>query len=110
MRRISSEQAASRREAPNLPDVVAARKRNRPIENRWIGQPITKPEPDIVMFARAQGAVRIGPVRKREELLPALTDAMSSVLRGETVVVDVRAAPGYTPSTVAALTRDGKEA
>jgi len=83
-----------------------ARTRRRPIENRWIGQRIADPEPDIVMLARAQGAIGIGPVRKREELRPALQDAMAAVTAGETVVVDVHVAPGYTPSTVAALTQD----
>ena len=79
-----------------------ARKRDRPIENRWIGQRLADPEPDIVMFARAQGAVGLGPVRKSVELLPALRLAVSQVLAGRTVVVDVHIAPGYTPNPVAA--------
>jgi thiamine pyrophosphate-dependent acetolactate synthase large subunit-like protein len=83
-----------------------ARTRKRPIENRWIGQRIADPEPDIVMLARAQGAIGIGPVRRREDLQPALSDAVTAVMGGETVVVDVHVAPGYTPSTVAALTQD----
>jgi hypothetical protein len=45
-------------------------------------------------------------VRKREDLQPALSDAVTAVMGGETVVVDVHLAPGYTPSTVAALTQD----
>jgi thiamine pyrophosphate-dependent acetolactate synthase large subunit-like protein len=83
-----------------------ARTRNRPVENRWIGQRLADPAPDIVMLARAQGAVGIGPVRKREDLKPALLEAMQAVIAGETVVVDVHVAPGYTPSTVAALTQE----
>jgi thiamine pyrophosphate-dependent acetolactate synthase large subunit-like protein len=83
-----------------------ARTRNRPVENRWIGQRLADPEPDIVMLARAQGAVGIGPVRKRDDLKPALLEAMRAVIAGETVVVDVQVAPGYTPSTVAALTQE----
>lgn len=84
-----------------------ARKRNRPVENRWIGQRIADPEPDISMFARAQGAIAIGPVRAKENLAPMLKEAVEAVFAGETVVVDVHVAPGYAPSTVAALTQDG---
>ena len=83
-----------------------ARTRNRPVENRWIGQRLTDPEPDIVMLARAQGAIGIGPVRKRQDLKPALLEAMMALKAGETVVVDVHVAPGYTPSTVSALTQE----
>jgi thiamine pyrophosphate-dependent acetolactate synthase large subunit-like protein len=82
-----------------------ARKRNRPIENRWIGQRIADPEPDVVLFARAQGAVGIGPLCDRDQLASGLQEAIASVQQGNTVVVDVRVVPGYTPSTIAALTQ-----
>ena len=39
-----------------------ARMRNRPVENRWIGQRIADPEVDIAQLARAQGAQGFGPV------------------------------------------------
>lgn len=78
--------------------------RGRPVENRWIGQRIADPEPDIVMFARAQGATAFGPVRSHDELAKTLAQAVAAVKAGETVVVDVHVAPGYAPSTVAALT------
>ena len=78
--------------------------RNRPVENRWIGQRIADPEPDVVMFARAQGATAFGPVKNHDELARTLADAIEAVKAGETVVVDVHVAPGYAPSTVAALT------
>jgi thiamine pyrophosphate-dependent acetolactate synthase large subunit-like protein len=81
-----------------------ARKRRRPVENRWIGQRIADPEPDIVMLARAQGAVAFDPVTSREKLKSTFDEAVEAVLAGETVVVDVHVAPGYAPSTVAALT------
>jgi thiamine pyrophosphate-dependent acetolactate synthase large subunit-like protein len=76
--------------------------RGRPVENRWIGQRIADPEPDIVMFARAQGATAFGPVRGHDELASTLAEAIEAVRAGETVVVHV--APGYSPTTVAALT------
>ena len=78
--------------------------RGRPAENRWIGQRIADPEPDIIMFARAQGAGAFGPVRSHDELEKTLAEAVAAVKAGETVVVDVHVAPGYAPSTVAALT------
>jgi len=78
--------------------------RGRPVENRWIGQRIADPEPDIVMFARAQGATAFGPVRGHDELASTLAEAIEAVRAGETVVVDVHVAPGYSPTTVAALT------
>lgn len=86
-----------------------AKTRKRPVENRWIGQRIADPEPDILMFARAQGATAIGPVRNRSELMPAVKDALAAVKRGETVVIDVHVAPGYTPSTIAALAETDKQ-
>ena len=39
-----------------------ARMRNRPVENRWVGQRISEPDIDIAAMARAQGAKGIGPV------------------------------------------------
>ena len=39
-----------------------ARMRNRPVENRWVGQRISEPDIDIAAIARAQGAQGFGPV------------------------------------------------
>lgn len=50
-------------------------------------------------------AVALGPARRYDELL-----AVACVLEGAEVVVDVHVAPGYAPSTVAALAPDGKAA
>lgn len=86
-----------------------ARTRKRPVENRWIGQRISDPEPDILMFAGAQGATAVGPVRDRSELKSAIKEAMAAVESGKTVVLDVHVAAGYTPSTVAALTQTDKQ-
>ncbi len=43
-----------------------ARMRNRPVENRWIGQRISEPDIDIAAMGRAQGAEGFGPVHKIE--------------------------------------------
>ena len=42
--------------------------RNRPVDNKWIGQKMLDPEIDLAALARAQGARGFGPVAKSEEL------------------------------------------
>lgn len=83
-----------------------AKERSRPVENRWIGQRIGDPEPDLAMIARGQGLVGIGPVDKPEDLAGALAEAVAAVAAGQAVVVDVRVTPGYSPAMSSALTRD----
>lgn len=82
-----------------------AKLRNRPVENKWIGQRMIDPGIDIASIGRAQGAVGIGPVERQEDLLPALQEAVSALRDGKVVVVDVRIMTGYSPSMAAALTR-----
>ena len=84
-----------------------ARMRNRPVENRWVGQRISEPDIDIAMIARAQGAVGFGPVTTAAELDEVFKQAIASVDAGNVVVVDVRVEPGYTAATTAAMTRKG---
>jgi thiamine pyrophosphate-dependent acetolactate synthase large subunit-like protein len=79
--------------------------RGRPVENRWIGQRIGEPEIDLAGLARAQGCRGIGPVGERATLVEILAGAIAGVERGETVVVDVRVAPGYDADTAAALVK-----
>ena len=47
-----------------------ARARNRPVENKWIGQRMSDPEVDLAAMGRAQGAVGFGPITK-----PAISPA-----------------------------------
>lgn len=82
-----------------------ARMRNRPVENRWIGQRMSDPEIDLASMARAQGAVAFGPVTDEKELAAALKDAIAAVEAGELAVLDVRVEPGYAPATTAVMTR-----
>ncbi|MBV9826164.1 MAG: thiamine pyrophosphate-binding protein [Alphaproteobacteria bacterium] len=84
-----------------------ARQRNRPVANRWIGQRIADPEPDLGMLARAQGAEGFGPIRRPEELVTALRNAIRCVDAGGVAVVDVRVEAGYAPVDNAAVTRGG---
>ena len=84
-----------------------ARMRNRPVENKWIGQRMSEPEVDLAAMGRAQGAVGFGPITKPAELAPALEQAIAAVDAGGVAVVDVRVEPGYTPIMTAAMTRAG---
>ena len=82
-----------------------ARMRNRPIENRWVGQRISEPDIDLASMARAQGAQGFGPVTAIADLMPTFAKAISAVEAGAIAVVDVRVEPGYTAATTAAMTR-----
>jgi len=69
--------------------------RNRPVDNKWIGQKMLDPEIDMAGLARAQGARGFGPIVRHEELATALAHAVAAVENGEVAVVDVRIEPGY---------------
>jgi thiamine pyrophosphate-dependent acetolactate synthase large subunit-like protein len=82
-----------------------ARARNRPVENRWIGQRIDDPDIDLARMAQAQGAAGFGPVQRVDDMADVFDEAIRAVERGAVAVVDVRVAPGYAPSATAALLR-----
>ena len=84
-----------------------ARARNRPVENKWIGQRMSEPEVDLAAMGRAQGAVGFGPVLKPTDLAGVLQKAIAEVDAGNVAVVDVRVEPGYTAVMTAAMTRAG---
>jgi len=72
-----------------------ARQRSRPVANRWIGQRIADPEPDLATLARGQGATGFGPARRADELARTLRQAIDCVEAGGVALVDVRVEPGY---------------
>ncbi len=74
-----------------------ARMRNRPVENKWIGQRMDDPELDLATIARGQGAIGFGPVKDAAELEGVFRDALKELEAGKVVVVDVRVLPGYAP-------------
>ena len=84
-----------------------ARTRNRPVENKWIGQRMSEPEVDLAAMGRAQGAVGFGPITKTADLATALEKAIAEVDAGRVAVVDVRVEPGYTAVMTQAMTRAG---
>ncbi|MCF8477388.1 MAG: thiamine pyrophosphate-binding protein [Pseudolabrys sp.] len=87
-----------------------ARARNRPVENRWIGQRISEPDIDLAGMARAQGAHGFGPVEKIADLASVFAQAIAAVEAGGVAVVGVRVVPGYTAATTAQMTSAGKNA
>ncbi len=81
-----------------------ARMRNRPIENRWIGQRISDPDIDLASMARAQGATAFGPVSAIPDLIAVFEKAIAAVEAGAVAVVDVRVEPGYAAAMTALMT------
>ena len=82
--------------------------RNRPVENKWIGQRISDPDIDMAQMARAQGAQGFGPAQNAGELEKALKEAIAVVEAGGVAVVDARILPSYSPATAAAMARGNK--
>ena len=72
-----------------------AKQRGRNPENRWIGQQIDKPAPDIARLAEAQGVDGIGPITAAADLPAALGRAVACVRAGRPCVVDVHIDPGH---------------
>jgi thiamine pyrophosphate-dependent acetolactate synthase large subunit-like protein len=72
-----------------------ARHRGRSPANRWIGQSIDHPAPDIAKLAEAQGVMGIGPLRRAEELQDAMRRAIECVRAGKPCLVDVHIDPGH---------------
>jgi thiamine pyrophosphate-dependent acetolactate synthase large subunit-like protein len=83
-----------------------ARMRERPVENKWIGQRIADPDLDLAAIGRAQGAQGWGPIETPDALGIALEQAVRAVDDGAVAVVDVRVQGGYTPALTAALTQN----
>src|SRR5712691_7740367 len=82
-----------------------ARIRNRPPENRWIGQRISDPDIDCSALGRAQGAVGFPPVTSTHDLVPIFEKAIAAVEHGRVAVVDVRVEPGDSAVATAAMIR-----
>lgn len=70
-----------------------AQKRNRPVDNRWIGEHINDPPGDIMGIARAQGFDGEGPIATPGALPSALKRGIEAVLDERCHVVDVMFKP-----------------
>ncbi|WP_137388517.1 thiamine pyrophosphate-binding protein [Rhodoligotrophos defluvii] len=74
---------------------AVAKRRGRPVENRWIGQRIDEPPVDLAGLARAQGVAAEGPIRDHARLEQALQRALEEVQAGKPYLIDVHVAAGY---------------
>ena len=77
-----------------------AKERDRPVENRWIGQRIDEPALDLAGFARSQGVAANGPIETVGALAPALEAAIAAVEAGAPFLLDVVVQPGYSAPMV----------
>lgn len=68
---------------------TVARERNRPLENRWIGQRIDDPPADLAGLARDLGVPGEGPVGKASDLPAALQRGLEAVEAGKPYLIDV---------------------
>jgi thiamine pyrophosphate-dependent acetolactate synthase large subunit-like protein len=72
-----------------------AQMRDRPPQNRWIGQRIDNPRVDLVAMARAQGFESEEPVSTPEALAAALKRGAEIVANGGRYFIDSLVQPGY---------------
>lgn len=64
--------------------------RDRPVENRWIGQRIEHPDIDLAAMAKAQGSLVSNTVTTYEQLTQAIQEGLHNVEQGHVHVIDVR--------------------
>lgn len=77
-----------------------ATQRNRPKENRWIGQRIDEPALDLAGYAKSQGVTSDGPIEKVGDLVAAFKKGLAAVAAGEPYLIDVVVQPGYSAPMV----------
>lgn len=82
---------------------TVARKRGREPANRWIGQRLSDPDPDLAKLVEAQGAVGIGPVRDAAEVDAAIEKGVAVLRSGGVCVIDFHIDPGEERHATAAL-------
>ena len=71
-----------------------ARRRGRPVQNRWIGQRLSDPEMDLAKFAEMQGATGIGPVRAAADVKSAIDEGVAILKSGGVCLIDFHIDPG----------------
>jgi thiamine pyrophosphate-dependent acetolactate synthase large subunit-like protein len=86
-----------------------AQMRNRPAQNRWIGQRIDDPRVDLVGMARAQGFESEAPVSTAEALAKALKRGAEIVANGGRYFIDSVVTPGYADSGPDQRAGDGEK-
>ena len=81
-----------------------ARTRQRPVENKSIGQAMREPDIDFAAIARAQGVEAIGPVDSAAALAGAIADALDHFRAGRPVLIDARVQPEYSEAMAKGMT------
>ena len=81
-----------------------ARTRQRPVENKSIGQAITGPDIDFAALAKAQGLIGIGPVATVGALADAVRTGIRRTKEGAAVVIDARVEPEYAEAMSSGMT------
>lgn len=76
-----------------------AKRRNRPVGNRWIGLAMDKPYVDIAKLAEAQGATGIGPIKTLADLPDAIRKGVDVMMKGGVCVIDIHVPPGTERNT-----------
>lgn len=84
-----------------------ARMRDRPVENKSVGQAMREPDIDFAALARAQGLQALGPVETAQDLSDALTKAVSLYENGDAVLIDARVEPEYAAAMAKGMTSSG---
>jgi len=70
-----------------------ALQRGRPVENKWIGQRLDDPAPDLAGIAKAQGFEGEGPIEKFRDLEQAVERGLSAAENGLCYLIDVLVHP-----------------
>ena len=71
-----------------------ARTRGREPKNRWIGQRVDDPAPDIAKVTEAQGGVGIGPIKNPADVKAAIDKGVAALRAGKVCVIDLHIPPG----------------
>ena len=74
---------------------TVAKMRDRPVENRWIGQRIDDPTVSIERYAASLGVESAGPIEKVEDLVPALEHGLAVVESGKPYLLNIHVEKGY---------------
>jgi thiamine pyrophosphate-dependent acetolactate synthase large subunit-like protein len=80
-------------------ETVAVRRDRNP-KNRWVGQRIDDPAPDIAKLAEAQGATGIGPIREAKDVAAAVAKGVAVLKQGGVAVIDFHIDPNRGTATL----------
>jgi len=72
-----------------------ARTRGRNPKNRWVGQQVDAPAPDLAKLAEGQGVKGIGPITDPKALKAAIDQAVAEVRSGKPCLIDVHIDPEF---------------